>query len=257
MHRHVKITAVAKETGSVTTLMFGDKTPAAAGQFVMAWLPGVDEIPMSLSYLGNTKGLTVNNIGDATAALCGMKKGDILAIRGPFGNGFRFGKERRILAVGGGVGMAPLAPAVETAAGFGKAVTVAVGARRADELLFVRRMRKCSEVHIATDDGTDGHHGFVTDLAGVLLKKGKFDLVITCGPEIMMKKVFELAKKAKVPAQASVERYMKCGIGLCDSCSMDGLLVCRDGPVFSDRQLAGTDFGQCWRDACGRKIAPR
>ena len=257
MYRKVTISEVKKESDSVCTLRFADSTPAGPGQFVMAWLPGVDEVPMSLSYLGGSKGITVNRVGDASAALCSLKKGDTLAVRGPYGNGFIFRKEKRMLAVGGGAGMAPLAPAIETAAGLGIKVTTAIGARSGKELLFVERMKKCSQVLVSTDDGSVGHHGFVTEIAADLLKKEKFSLIITCGPEKMMSKVFDLASRYKIPAQASIERYMKCGIGLCDSCSIDGLLVCRDGPVLSDRQLKGTDFGQCWRDACGRKIPTR
>jgi dihydroorotate dehydrogenase electron transfer subunit len=263
MHKKVKILDKVNETKKITTYRFKDDMCVKPGQFVMIWLPGNDEIPMSISYTGVKKGITVNNIGDATKTLCSLKKGDYLALRGPYGTSFNFGRAKRVLAVGGGVGMAPLAPAIEVAVDAGIKVITTIGARTKDDLLFTKRMQKVSEVQIATDDGSEGHHGYISDIARMIIqeskkdKKKKIDLIITCGPEIMMRKIFECAVKNGIPAQASVERHMKCAVGICDSCSIDGLLVCKDGPIFSAKQLEGTDFGKCWRDTCGRRIPIR
>jgi dihydroorotate dehydrogenase electron transfer subunit len=260
MYEIVTITEVKKETPSIRTLRFKSEREGRPGQFVMVWIPGVDEVPMSLSYLGRLKGITVNNIGEATDALCKVKKGSRLAIRGPSGTSFDFTprKIRKVLAVGGGAGMAPIAPAVEEACKKGMDVTAVIGARTASELLFERRMGKCAEVNVSTDDGSRGHHGFATELAALKLKESKADLIITCGPEIMMSKVLELGRRYKTPVQASVERYMKCGVGICDACSLgNGLLVCRNGPVFTAGQLIDSEFGKCFRDASGKKIMLR
>jgi len=116
-------------------------------------------------------------------------------------------------------------------------------------------VKACGTLYVATDDGSAGHHGFVSDVAAKLLDDGRFDMVITCGPEVMMKKVVDLANAKGVRVQASLERYMKCGIGICDACAFDDKLVCLDGPVFDGEVLAASeDFGKFRRDKSGRRI---
>src|SRR5207245_10447761 len=90
-------------------------------------------------------------------------------------------------------------------------VATAVGAKTAAELLFVDRANSAGEVHIATDDGSRGFAGFAPALAEKLVDREKFDQILTCGPERMMKAVVDLAKKREIPVQASVQRYVKCG----------------------------------------------
>ena len=151
--------------------------------------------------------------------------------------------------------MASMIAAIEAFAHQGARVVTAVGAKTAEELLFVDRANASGEVHIATDDGSRGFPGFVPALAEKLLGREKFDQMITCGPEKMMKAVVDLARKRGIPVQASLERYMKCGIGICDSCSLDAKLVCLDGPVFTAAQLAESeDFGHFRRDKSGRRV---
>jgi len=105
---------------------------------------------------------------------------------------------------------------------------------------------------VATDDGSRGHHGFVTDLLDDALQ---CDVVYTCGPEPMMKKVLDWSLQHDMAMQASLERYMKCGIGICDACAIDGHHVCRDGPVFSRGTLAAMeDFGRRKRAPSGRRV---
>jgi len=130
-----------------------------------------------------------------------------------------------------------------------------LGAVTASELLFVKRMNDFCDLNIATDDGSRGYHGFVTELADTLIKETKFNGIFTCGPEIMLRKVVDSALKDKIPVWACLERFMKCGVGICDSCAISGCLVCRDGPVFSGEQLKDLkDFGKFRRDASGRKV---
>jgi dihydroorotate dehydrogenase electron transfer subunit len=108
---------------------------------------------------------------------------------------------------------------------------------------------------VSTDDGSFGYHGFASDLAKKILEKERFDQIITCGPEKMMKKILELGLEYKIPVQASLERHMKCGIGICDSCAIDGWHVCKDGPVFDNKKLGKMkDFGRFKRDASGRRV---
>lgn len=250
------IEEILDETPTIKTFFFKDEMTISGGQFVMVWLPGVDEIPMSVSYTGELTGITVAKVGDATEKLHQLKVGSKLGIRGQYGNGFDINNAKRILAVAGGCGSAPIGPILNEAVKTGKKMLFVIGARTSNELLFKRRAIDLGiKVDISTDDGTDGHHGFVTERVAELLSSEKFDLILTCGPEIMLKKVVELGKKNNVSVQASLERYMKCGIGICDSCSINGLQVCRDGPVFDGEVLSKLgEFGKSQRDACGRKI---
>jgi dihydroorotate dehydrogenase electron transfer subunit len=92
-------------------------------------------------------------------------------------------------------------------------------------------------------------------LADKLLERFSFDQVLTCGPEKMMKAIVDLAAKKDVPVQASLERYMKCGIGICDACVLDDKLVCADGPIFTGEELAASEeFGRWRRAKDGRRI---
>ncbi len=241
------ITEIVVETPSVRTLFFAEPLKFRAGQFVMVWVPGVDEVPMALS---SARSITVQKVGEATAALCSLQEGDLLGIRGPFGNGFP--DDGKILAVAGGVGAAPLRPLV---AG-GRVDTLLLGARSADELLFSRELSGAARLLLATDDGSAGRHGFVTDLLpGV--DPAAFDRICVCGPERMMYAVLCALQGLGIAGRGffSLHRYMKCGIGLCGSCCIDpaGLRVCRDGPVFAGDLLLGSEFGRYCRDASGRK----
>lgn len=242
-----EITDIIDETPSVRTLHFHEKIVFRAGQFVMVWIPGVDEIPMALS---SDRSITVQNVGQATAALCTLKPGDLLGLRGPFGNGFP--DSGHTLAIAGGVGAAPLLPLAIA----GRAETFLLGARTADELLFQEELGKWTRLRVATDDGSSGHHGRVTDL---LDKEDPtvYERICVCGPEKMMHGVLGILDKKGIADHAyfSLHRYMKCGIGLCGSCCMDpsGLRVCRDGPIFRGDTLLASEFGRYCRDASGRK----
>ncbi len=210
----------------------------------MVWLPGVNEVPMSLSYTGDEKGFTFRVLGRTTASLSRLGKGDRIGIRGVFGNAFRATGDD-LLFIGGGTGIASIISAVEQFSG-GRRVVAAIGARSGDELFFVDRMKRAgADVIVSTDDGSLGEKGFVTDVSRLVLEKRHFDTIISCGPEPMLRKVAELAAEFGTPAQISTERFMKCAIGICDACSLNGALVCRDGPVFTGEFLLGTaDFGK-------------
>jgi dihydroorotate dehydrogenase electron transfer subunit len=125
-----------------------------------------------------------------------------------------------------------------------------------EELLFAEEAHELgAKVDISTEDGSLGHQGVVTDRVELLLGEYFFDLVLVCGPEMMIKKTVEIAETHNVKIQASLERYMKCGIGICDSCAIDGYQVCRDGPVFHGHQLAKMiEFGRSKRDPSGKRI---
>lgn len=247
------------ETPSTVTLRFDYRPPAVPGQFVMLWIPGDDEIPMSLSYVeGERKGVTVKAMGGTSRGIQTVPVGAQVGIRGPYGNAFDL-TAGRILVVGGGSGAAVLAPAAEVARKRGATVVVALGATKRAELLFEERFRSMgAHVHLATDDGSIGTHGFVTDLVRHLFESHSFDVVWTCGPEVMMRKVVEAARPHATPVVMALERHMKCALGLCDACAIGPYHVCVDGPVFPAEKIAPlAEFGGFQRDASGRRIAHR
>ncbi len=253
------ITEIIRETPTIITLRTDIELDAAPGQFVMVWVRGLDEVPMALSHPGS---ITVQRVGEATEALSRLDVGDSIGIRGPFGNGFevkgdRGGKSNKIMIIAGGVGGAPLLPLALQAHSMGLDVTTLIGARTADELLFEELFSKSGAVSLATDDGSKGHHGFITGAMDLFNLSG-FDQFYICGPELMMKSVLDILQAAglEAMAQLSLHRYFKCGIGVCGACTIDpsGLRVCRDGPVLSGDLLIKSELGKYHRDAAGKKI---
>jgi len=109
---------------------------------------------------------------------------------------------------------------------------------------------------VATEDGSEGHGGLVTELMEAELKGKKFESILTCGPERMMYAVVSSGVKRGIRVQASLERHMKCGFGICGSCVLDsiGLRVCSDGPVFDGTTLLKSEFGKRKRDASGGMV---
>jgi dihydroorotate dehydrogenase electron transfer subunit len=243
----VQITSVTEETPSVRTFSFSPSFSFLPGQFVMVTIPGVDEIPMALS---RADAITVQRVGDATEALFRTEPGDLLGMRGPFGNGFP--SSGRTLAIAGGVGAAPIRPLVMT----GEVDCLIIGARTAEELLFIPELSKRTRVMVATDDGSSGYHGPVTRLLKEVSLSG-YAQVCVCGPERMLHAVLMSLDAAGIAGRSyfSLHRYMKCGIGVCGSCCIDpdGRRVCRDGPVFAGDTLLGSELGKYCRDASGRR----
>lgn len=248
----VVVDEVASQGRGITTLRFPFRG-GSPGQFVMVWIPGVDEVPMSLSYTGDRGGITVKEVGEATKALSSLHPGDRIGVRGPYGRGWTL-PEGRVLVVGGGVGMAPLMPAAE-AVNDRSRVDIAIGARNVGEIIFEERSRKASEdVRVTTDDGSYGLKGTVVALASQMMKEKRYEMVLGCGPEVMNKYLLKACQEAGVECQLSLERLMKCGSGLCGSCVIDGLRVCADGPVFFGHEVEKmSEFGRCKRDASGHQ----
>ena len=262
--RITKIREIKKESPSVKTFIFHDKlcSKAKPGQFVMVWIPGVDEVPMSLSAIGpdGRSSITVAKVGEATKVLHKRKTGDVLGIRGPYGNSFA-PVSGNTMVVGGGTGLAPLAPLTEELAELHARVAFVAGAKTQDELLFLDRMtstlsRIDGRIIAVTEDGSYGVEGLATDVAEQLLEKERFDMLYTCGPEEMMYKLFLLAERYETPIQASLERLMRCAVGICGSCVIGKFRVCRDGPVFSLNQLSEVkeEFGRFGRGSTGKRV---
>jgi len=263
--RIIKIQDIKQESPTVKTFAFHDKLCAKAksGQFVMVWIPGVDEVPMSLSAMrpDGYSSITVAEVGEATKALHRKKIGDVLGIRGPYGNSFTPVGDN-VMIVGGGTGLAPLESLMENLVGLHHKITFVLGAKTRDELLFLRRIettlsRADGKVVATTEDGSYGVKGIATDPAEKILAKERPNMIYTCGPEKMMQKMFLLAEQHHTPLQVSLERFMRCAMGLCGSCVIGKFRVCKDGPVFSSEQLREVreEFARFTRSPDGRRIS--
>ena len=249
----VAIKEIINENANVKTFVLDAQLDARPGQFIMAWVPRIDEKPFSLSRISGNIAITVQRKGKTTEKMHEMRAGEILGIRGPYGNGFDVSKAKSACIVAGGIGVAPLIPLAEAL----QNPKFILGARTKNDLLFEERLKKCSELYITTDDGSAGKKGFNTQALERLLNEGKkFDSVFCCGPEPMMKRVFEICENHKIPLQASLERFMKCGgLGICGQCSVNGIRVCADGPVFGNEMLKKMlEFGNLARLKTGRKV---
>jgi len=182
-------------------------------------------------------------IGRGTRLLASMKPDETLLCLGPLGNSFPVVSGSKAIVVAGGIGMAPFPFLNRVLTEHQVFPLTYYGARSADELIYVEEFHQLSEkVILATDDGTAGHHGFVTELLQRDLEEHKADAVVyACGPHPMLRRVKEIAAVHGVPAYLSMEEVMGCGVGICIGCPIPGLstdgqdvnyLCCKDGPIF-------------------------
>jgi len=250
---------IKQETKTVRTFFFNLTLESKPGQFIIMWIPRVNEKPFSIAYDEQEKlGLSINNVGPFTKKIFSYQIGDQVGIRGPYGSWFRLKNNyKKILLVGGGYGVAPLASLAKQAKKKGIEVDFCNGARTKDLLLFKKRLDDLKiNLRLTTDDGSLGLKGFVTDAANACLAKELYDCVYVCGPEIMEKKIVDACATKKIPCQVSVERYMKCGFGICGQCCLDdtGERMCQEGPVINGQQLLNNkEFGNYKRLKSGKK----
>lgn len=227
-----------------------------AGQFVELTVFGVGEAPFSITSSPAEKGsleISVVNVGEVTDALHGKKEGDVIGLRGPYGNGFPFeeAKGRDILFVAGGIGLAPLRPLINQMCAergsFGK-ITILYGARTPELLCFREDLeawarQKESRVLVTVDapgDGWQGNVGVVTALFPKAEIEATRTIAFVCGPPIMIRFALQGLLEmgfAEDDLITSLERRMECGLGKCGHCSIGTVEVCTHGPVFSYRQL--------------------
>ena len=256
----LKVSDIIENNPTFRTYIFKHPINSRPGQFVMVWMPGVDEIPISIGWQTDKEfRLGIAKVGDCTKAIFEkIKKGDRLGIRGPFGKAFDLKKYKKIIVVGGGAGVPPMLNLAQRAVKKNIEVTAILGARTADLLIYEKEFKKLGcKLSVATDDGSKGCKGFCTKLLEETLEKHKTDCIYTCGPELMMYRVADMAKHYKIPCQVSLERFMKCGFGICGQCCIDGtgLRVCKDGPVFDGRiALSHPEFGKYKRSSSGKRI---
>lgn len=259
--RTIEIKQVKKEAIDISTIYFEDMTvrEGTPGQYLMIWNPGDDEIPMSISTI-NHKGyssITVRNVGITTENLQTMEPGQRIGIRGPYGNGYDLLGENPLI-VAGGSGAASLLPLVKAFIDIDVTPTFLLGGRSKNHLLFEDRLEKVlgENLVISTDDGSLGYSGYASGYAALLMDEHDYDHIYTCGPELMMAKIFQEAERHMLPLQASLERYIKCAVGLCGNCVIGSYRVCKDGPVFTSEMLREVrhEFGVTQMDASGKQI---
>lgn len=232
---------------------------AAPGQFVMvktsATLEPFLKRPISINGFDKEIGtitLVYQVIGRGTALLAQLKKGEDIELVGPLGNGFAWSEEdKSVVLVGGGCGVAPLIALGEELVKAGKQVYALIGAQSKEKLLGEEEFTQMGiKLMIATDDGSYGRKGFVTELLSELLRSERLDKIFCCGPRPMTKSVVALAKEFHIPSQVSLEERMGCGVGLCIGCvckvsNQDGTVtykkVCQDGPVFDGSEVIFDD----------------
>lgn len=223
----------------------------AAGQFNMVYVPGVGEIPISIS--GNPANAgrllhTTRAVGTVTTAMRRLKAGDVIGVRGPFGVGWpvEAADGHDVVIVAGGIGLAPLRPVLYRLLAdrdrYGKAVLL-YGTRTPADLLFRReielwRSRLDMHVYVTVDRAIGSWHGYV-GVVTTLIPKAPFNrlrtIAMVCGPEVMMRFSAMKLEERGVPADhiyVSMERNMKCGVGICGHCQCGPEFVCKDGPVF-------------------------
>lgn len=255
----VPIAKIEDENEIVKNFYFDISLDSKPGQFVMLWLPGVDEKPISISLDdGKQLVLTICSRGRTTQEMAKMKPGDKLGIRGPFGTNFLIQKNETLALVAGGYGAAPLYFVAYEAQKMGCKVEFIEGARSKENLVFIEKLKALDNVNVqvATDDGSVGTKGYNTVILKKLLEEKKVDKIMTCGPELMMQSVGEIGESKGINTFVSIERYMKCGFGVCGQCVVDplGIRTCVSGPVMNYKVAKMfDDFGKYHRDSVGKK----
>jgi NAD(P)H-flavin reductase len=228
------------------------------GQFNMLYVFGVGEVPISISGHPTMKGTishTTRVVGTVTKAMRKLKRGDTIGIRGPYGTAWPVEEceGRDVIFVAGGIGLAPLRPALYHVLAkrkrYGRVVLL-YGARTPEDVLYPRELHQWRgkfdlEVHVTVDRATTGWRGNVGVVTS-LIPRAPYDptnaVALTCGPEVMMRyTVRELQKRGVTSDRihVSMERNMKCAVGFCGHCQYGPTFICKDGPVFRFDQVEG------------------
>ncbi len=261
-----RITGARDETYDVRTLQIelverdrAESFTWRPGQFAMISVFGFGEAALTITNPPDEEGfieITFREMGKLTSALRRLSTGQIVGVRGPFGNSFPLDEwgGRDIVFVGGGIGMAalhaPLAAVLRERDRFGE-VTVVVGAKSASDLVYrgefdewqraggarlIRAVDPGGEV-----DGWDGEVGLLPDVFERLGLSGAETVVVVCGPPVMLDFMLKATSRLGTPPArviTTLENRMKCGLGYCGHCSVGRFMVCRDGPVISGEALA-------------------
>lgn len=224
------------------------------GQFVEVLVEGSSNTflrrPLSVhdvDYQRNTLNLLVEIVGEGTQTLAWLEEGDFLNVVYPLGNSFSQAHVgEKVLIVGGGCGIAPLLFLARRLNDIGIVPDILLGTRSADRLIKPDTYRRFGELHITTEDGSEGTKGYVIHHEIMKNENHPFDRVYTCGPEPMMRIVAKWAARRNIACEVSLENMMACGIGACLCCVTEtdkgNVCVCTEGPVFNPLTLKGWSF---------------
>ncbi|MDR1932653.1 MAG: hypothetical protein LBQ57_07530 [Spirochaetales bacterium] len=249
----LKIKSIVAEGESSVTLYFESDMKALPGQFLMITDYEEGERPFSIADAGPRLAITIKKMGPVSKRLAAKKEGDLISLRGPFGNPFT-PQAGTSLLVGGGAGIAPLYLLARELGALGNRVIVVNGARSAGDLILGGWFRSLKVDYRETSEDT-GEKLTSVELARRILEKEKIACLYAAGPELMMAALKNILPD--IPYQFSFERYMKCGVGICGSCACDptGIRICVEGPVLNRSQIEKlTDFGVYKRDATGARV---
>jgi len=234
----------------IAILTFDRAINIEAGEFIFLWVPGLGEKPFS-ALTDDPFSLVVINLGEFTQKLIELPTGTEAYVRGPHGQPAAPPADAHVIAVAGGTGLAAVyqlardhvAPKEGKGKGKGKA-DIFIGARSADRLYFLDECAKSAELHIATDDGSLGHEGVITELldqhlAGMPKAQLEKLAFYNCGPEPMVHAAVAVQQKYCAPTQifSAIDYLTKCGVGICGACAApDGRRLCVDGPFLDAAQ---------------------
>lgn len=238
------VTLVSNErvTDDICILTFDKPVNVQAGEFIFLWIPGLGEKPFS-ALTDDPFSLVIINLGEFTAALMDLEPGTEAYVRGPHGNAVQPAEDAKIIAVAGGTGLAAV---YQIARDFGN-TEIFLGARSEQRLYFINECEAIGNLHIATDDGSRGFHGVVTELLKQYLEKlskEELDKLVfyNCGPGPMVRAAEAVQREFCRPEQIfnAIDYWTKCGVGICGACDApDGRRLCVDGPFLdaSDSNL--------------------
>jgi len=256
-----RIRAVKQETDDTFTLELSPAHPSSEasfvpGQFNMVYVYGVGEVPISISSdPANAPNIehTTRVVGTVTKAMRLLRRGDALGIRGPFGTHWpvQEAEGRDVVIAAGGIGLAPLRPALYSLMTHRekyRKIVLLYGTRTPEDILYRKELEQWRgqfdlEIQVTVDRAASSWRGNV-GVVTTMIPRAPFDptntIVMVCGPEVMMRFTAQEVLKRGVPANRiylSMERNMKCGIGLCGHCQYRGRFICKDGPVLRFDQV--------------------
>ncbi|MEW6185648.1 MAG: dihydroorotate dehydrogenase electron transfer subunit [Thermodesulfobacteriota bacterium] len=256
-----KITSITHDIKLLTISSPAIAAQAYPGQFLMVRpLQFSDPLlprPFSIHRVrGNSVDILFRVVGEGTKRLSHLNTGELLEVRGPLGRGFRFDQEQDLVLVAGGMGVAPLLFVAETWKARGRrrgqgSLKVFLGARNRSDLLCLKEFERAgAEIFPATEDGSWGEKGLVTDLLRKKISRSSPGrILLACGPEPMLKVVRNWAVARGIPCQVSLETRMACGLGVCLGCVTSRkqgdqfffVNVCQEGPVFEAAEVLGDE----------------
>ncbi len=254
MPQPVSIRKILWETDDTFTLhldLENEAPPFKPGQFNMVYVPGVGESAISISsdpFKPRSVAHTIHRVGIVTTALAQKKRGDVIGVRGPYGSSWPVdaARSKDVCVVAGGIGLAPLRPLLYSffrrRNEFGRIVLL-YGARSPLDLLYRVELEEWADRYnvevLVTVDRSDsswkGYIGVVTNLFSYVKLDARDTIAYVCGPETMMKFTLDELERRGVPQEQtylSMERNMKCAVGVCGHCQYGPYFICKDGPVF-------------------------